>query len=114
MTETQSHSAPPLVSIIMPVHNGERSGQGWLRRSLQSCLEQTFIDWEMIVQDDASSDNTPAIIAEFTAKDARISYRRNETNLKTPGTLNAGFAAARGRYFTWTSDDNVFRPAALE
>src|SRR3989440_6899126 len=110
----QPPSEPPLVSIIMPVHNGARAGQGWLQRSLLSCIQQTFTDWELIVQDDASTDNTPAIIREFAGKDNRVSYRRNETNLRTPGTLNAGFAAARGTYFTWTSDDNLFRPTALE
>lgn len=63
--------------------------------------------------DDASSDETPAIIAEYIARDPRISTIRNVTNRQLPASLNVGFALARGRYFTWTSDDNAYRPEAL-
>ncbi|MFN8512989.1 MAG: glycosyltransferase [Chloroflexia bacterium] len=103
-------AAPPAVSIVLPVHNGQR----YLREALDGCLAQTFTDWELIVVDDASTDGTPAIIAEYAARDPRIRRLRNETNLRLPASLNAGFAQARGRYFTWTSDDNIHRPEALE
>jgi glycosyltransferase involved in cell wall biosynthesis len=64
--------------------------------------------------DDASTDQTPAIIAEFTAKDRRVRCIRHETNKRLPAALNTGFAHSRGEYLTWTSDDNCYHSQALE
>jgi hypothetical protein len=102
-------TAPPLVSIVLPTYNGER----YLRESVESCLRQTFPAWELILVDDASTDRTPAIIAEYMARDPRVRAVRNPTNRKLPGSLNVGFAQARGAFLTWTSDDNCYRPHAL-
>ncbi len=102
-------AAAPGVSIVLPTFNGRR----YLREALDSCLAQTYADWELIIVDDASSDETPVIIAEYVARDPRISAIRNEANRQLPASLNVGFAVARGRYFTWTSDDNAYRPDAL-
>jgi glycosyltransferase involved in cell wall biosynthesis len=99
----------PLISIILPTYNGEK----YLATSLQSCLDQTFGDWELIVVDDCSQDSTPRIIADFAARDGRIRSLRNEPNKRLPASLNAGFAEARGELLTWTSDDNAYRPGAL-
>jgi glycosyltransferase involved in cell wall biosynthesis len=107
MTEA---TAPPAVSIVLPVHNGQR----FLREALDGCLAQTYADWELIVVDDASTDDTTAIVADYARRDPRIRVHRNPANLRLPASLNAGFALARGRYLTWTSDDNIHRPAALE
>jgi glycosyltransferase involved in cell wall biosynthesis len=103
-------SFSPKVSIVLPVHNGER----FLRQSLESCLSQSLPDWELIVVDDASEDGTAALIREYGRKDRRIKSLRHETNRKLPGALNSGFAMASAPYWTWTSDDNMFRPRALE
>lgn len=103
-------TATPAVSIVLPVYNGER----YLAQAIESCLSQTFSDWELIVVDDASTDGTPAIIADFCARDARVRSVRHETNRKLPGALNTGFALANGEFLTWTSDDNRYRPRALE
>lgn len=99
----------PKISIVLPTYNGSR----YLRQSIQSCLDQTLSDWELIIVDDCSTDETPAIIAEFAAQDSRIRPLRNPVNRKLPGSLNVGFDAARGTYLTWTSDDNAYRPEAL-
>lgn len=99
-----------LVSIVLPVYNGAR----YLREAIQSCLEQTYHHWELILVDDASTDATPAIIAEYVGLDPRIRALRHDHNRKLPAALNTGFAAARGAYLTWTSDDNRYRPHALE
>lgn len=104
MTPTTS-----LVSIVLPVYNGER----YLAESIQSCLDQTYANWELIIVDDASTDGTPAIIGEIAARDSRVRSLRHETNKRLPATLNDGFAQARGAYLTWTSDDNRYRPEAL-
>ena len=103
-------SAQPLVSIILPVYNGSR----YLRESIQSCLRQTYPHWELIVVDDASTDATPALIAEHIAGDTRIRIIRHESNRRLPGALNTGFSQAHGAYLTWTSDDNRYRPEALQ
>src|SRR5947209_7128770 len=99
----------PLISIVLPTFNGAR----YLRESIESCIQQTYTNWELIVVDDASTDHTPAIIAEYVANDPRIRAIRNADNKKLPASLNAGFAEARGEYVTWTSDDNCYRPEAL-
>lgn len=104
MTDTAT-----LVSIVLPVYNGAR----YLAESIQSCLDQTYANWELIIVDDASTDDTPAIIAGFAARDSRVRSLRHETNKRLPATLNDGFAQARGAYLTWTSDDNRYRPEAL-
>jgi glycosyltransferase involved in cell wall biosynthesis len=99
----------PLISIVLPTYNGSR----YLCEAVESCLRQTYPHWELILVDDASTDSTPDIIAEYAARDPRIRALRNPVNRKLPGSLNVGFAAARGEYFTWTSDDNCYRPQAL-
>jgi glycosyltransferase involved in cell wall biosynthesis len=100
----------PLVSIVLPTYNGA----AYLRESIDSCLAQTYSNWELLVVDDCSQDVTPKIIAEYMARDSRIRSIRHETNKKLPAGLNTGHAAARGDYLTWISDDNRFLPRAIE
>jgi glycosyltransferase involved in cell wall biosynthesis len=100
----------PLVSIVLPTYNGAR----YLAQAIASCQRQTYPSWELILVDDASTDDTPALIAEAARRDGRIRSLRNATNRKLPAALNAGFAQARGAYLTWTSDDNLYEPDALE
>jgi len=99
----------PLVSIVLPTYNGTR----YLDQAVQSCLSQTYSNWELIIVDDASTDNTPVRIAHHMAKDSRIRSVKHETNRKLPAALNTGFSRANGDYLTWTSDDNCYRPQAL-
>lgn len=99
----------PLVSIVLPTYNGTR----YLDQAVQSCLSQTYSNWELIIVDDASTDDTPVRIAHHMAKDSRIRSVRHETNRKLPAALNTGFSRANGDYLTWTSDDNCYRPQAL-
>lgn len=103
-------SASPLISIVLPTHNGTR----YLEAAVESCIGQTYLNWELILVDDASSDATPEIIARFNARDSRIRAIRHERNQRLPAALNSGFALARGEYLTWTSDDNLYRPRALQ
>jgi len=99
----------PLVSIILPTYNGSR----YLSEAIDSCLAQTYQQWELIVVDDCSSDSTPDIIASYVSRDSRIRSIRHQHNQKLPASLNTGHAAARGTYLTWTSDDNRFLSPAL-
>lgn len=100
----------PLISIVLPTYNGSR----YLREAIESCLTQTYQNWELILVDDCSTDATPDIIAEYTSRDKRIRAIRHEVNKKLPAALNTGHAAARGDYLTWTSDDNRWLPSAIE
>jgi glycosyltransferase involved in cell wall biosynthesis len=99
----------PLVSIVLPTHNGAR----YIGLSIQSCLDQTYSHWELLIVDDASTDETPSLIAEFAARDSRVQVFRHADNHKLPAALNTGFAHAQGEYLTWTSDDNYYHPQAL-
>jgi len=103
-------SRQPLVSIVLPTHNGSR----YLEQALKSCVDQTYPNWELIVVDDASTDRTPRILAHFVKADSRIRSIRHEQNRKLPAALNSGFELAKGEYLTWTSDDNLYRPRAIE
>jgi glycosyltransferase involved in cell wall biosynthesis len=100
----------PLVSIVLPTYNGSK----YISQSIESCLQQTYSNFELIIIDDCSTDNTPEIVHSFAQKDNRIKVIRNEKNKKLPLSLNTGFEIASGKYFTWTSDDNYYAPAALE
>ena len=97
------------ISIVLPVYNGSE----YLAESIESVLAQTYANWELIVVNDCSTDNTLAIASDFANKDARIKVFSNKENLKLPNTLNAGFEHATGGYYTWTSDDNKYKPDAL-
>lgn len=97
----------PLISIVLPVHNGAR----YLAESVESCLQQTWQNLELIIVNDGSTDATHEMVMGF--QDPRVRYIQCHTNVKLPSALNVGFAAARGEYLTWTSDDNRYQPDAL-
>jgi len=100
--------AMPLVSIVLPTYKRARV----LPHAMRSVLAQTYRHWELIVVDDNSPDETAQVVAGFA--DPRIEYLRNEPNLKLPRALNRGFGVARGALLTWTSDDNLYAPGAIE
>jgi glycosyltransferase involved in cell wall biosynthesis len=100
----------PLVSIVLPTYNGAR----YLQQSLDSCLAQTYTNFELIIVNDCSTDNTLEIAAAYAAKDPRVKVINNVVNKRLPASLNTGFDEAKGEYFTWTSDDNYYAPDAIE
>lgn len=106
---SNSPSDIPLVSIVLPVWNGER----YIVEAIESVLAQTERDFELIIVDDCSTDSSLQIAEMYATRDARIRVLRNETNLKLPASLNRGFEVARGTYFSWTSDDNLLHPGFL-
>ena len=98
------------ISIVLPVYNGaERIG-----KAIESVLHQTYSNWELIIVNDCSTDNTLFVIQEYEKKDNRIKILNNSTNQKLPRSLNVGFEHACGEYFTWTSDDNRYHTDALQ
>ena len=106
----RTYDPTALVSLVLPVYNGTK----YLSLSIESCLAQTHRNLELIVVDDGSVDNTPDIINRFSEVDTRIKHVRNEINLGLPESLNRGFQLATGRFMTWTSDDNLYTPTAIE
>lgn len=108
-TEAFDSTALPRVSMVMPVHNGAR----WLAEAIASVLAQDFADFELILVDDASDDRSPEIMAAAAAHDPRVRLLRLGVNAGLPAALNHGFAAARGEFHSWTSDDNLLRPQML-
>lgn len=100
----------PKVSIVLPTYNGEK----YIRQSIDSIINQTFTDWELIIVDDCSTDNTLDIVNEYAKKDNRIRIIHNKINQKLPNSLNIGFAVSNGEYLTWTSDDNMYKPTAID
>lgn len=102
------NESSPKVSVVLPTFNGEK----YIRQSIDSCLNQTHCNIELIIVDDGSTDETPEIIKSY--KDERIKYLRHEKNKGLPNALNTGFAKADGEYLTWTSDDNYYVKDAIE
>jgi len=108
--ESEVRDLTPEISIVLPVYNGDE----FLAESIQSCLDQSYRDWELLIVDDCSSDRSAEISLAFAGLDPRIRYFRNDLNEKLPKSLNFGFSQATGGYLTWTSHDNRFKPKALE
>jgi glycosyltransferase involved in cell wall biosynthesis len=100
----------PRVSIGLAVYNGER----YLRQAIDSILAQTFTDFELIISDNASADRTEEICKEYSAKDSRIRYYRNEKNIGGANNENRTFILSRGEYFRWAADDDVCAPGLIE
>ena len=96
------------VSIVLPTYNGSK----YIRQSIDSCLNQTYKNIELIIVDDGSKDNIHEIAKSY--KDNRIRYIKHKKNKGLPYALNTGFANATGDYLTWTSDDNYYTEDAIE
>ena len=84
-----------------------------MRESIESILCQTYSNWELLIIDDFSSDQTAQIAKHYAELDSRIHFFQNQENLRLPKTLNKGFSLASGEYLTWTSDDNFYYPSAF-
>jgi glycosyltransferase involved in cell wall biosynthesis len=97
----------PRVSVLMTTYNGER----FIAESIDSVLGQSFDDFELIVVDDNSTDNTRAILARYD--DPRMRILHNATNLGVVGARNRGFAALRGAYVATLDHDDLWRPTRL-
>jgi len=99
----------PLLSIGLPVYNGER----YVRQALDSILSQDLTDFELIICDNASTDQTGRICQDYAARDSRIHYHRNPQNLGAIPNHNRAFHFACGRYFKWAGHDDECAPTML-
>ena len=100
----------PSLSIGMPVYNGEK----YLKNAIESILTQTYTDFELIISDNASTDQTQKICLEYAKKDARLHYYRNEKNLGGPNNYNRVFELSSSEYFNWAAYDDVLAPDFLK
>lgn len=100
----------PKVSVIVPVYNSEQE----LRDCLDSLVEQTEKDIEIIVIDDASTDNSPEIEAEYQKKYPNVKVYRNERNLGQSETRNRGIELAGGDYIAFLDSDDYVNPGMYE
>ncbi len=97
-----------LVSIITPSYNTAR----FIAETINSALAQTYTNWEMIIVDDCSTDNTDEIVAGFA--DPRIRYLKNEKNSGAAFSRNRALREARGRWVAFLDSDDLWAPDKLE
>ena len=97
-----------LVSIIMPSWNTDK----FIAETIQSVIDQTYTNWELIIVDDCSSDNTNQIVASF--EDERIKYLHNEKNLGAALTRNKALREAKGEWIAFLDSDDLWMPEKLE
>jgi len=100
----------PTISIIIPVYNGAK----YVSDALSSVVNQTFTDWECIVIDDASTDNSVDIINDFVARDKRFRLIKKDKNSGIGATRNVGLDVARGEYIAFLDQDDFYFQSALE
>ncbi len=98
----------PLVSVVMPVYNGEK----YLKESIDSILNQTISDLELIIVDDGSTDRTSDIIKSYS--DKRIVYIKNEVNLRISRSLNKALEASKGEFIARMDADDISLPKRLQ
>ena len=91
------------ISIILPTYNGSK----YIQRAIESVISQTYKNWELIIVDDCSSDNSFDIINNFL-HDERIEYFKNDRNLGIQKSLNYGISVAKGYYIARIDDDDIW------
>jgi hypothetical protein len=101
--------ATPAVSVLIAVHNG----MPYVDSAIRSMMDQTLREIEIIVVDDASTDETPAVLARLAAEDPRIRVLTNQTNLKLAASLNRGLSVARARLIARMDADDLSMPHRL-
>lgn len=97
-----------LVSVIMPSWNTGK----FIAESIQSVIDQTYENWELIIVDDCSTDNTDEVVAKFT--DKRIRYFKNEKNSGAALSRNRALREARGEWIAFLDSDDLWNPDKLE
>jgi glycosyltransferase involved in cell wall biosynthesis len=103
-------SNQPLISVVIPAYNRARL----LPRTLKSVQEQTHQNWEAIIVDDGSRDDTAEVAARLAREDDRIRLIRQEKNAGAQAARNRGIRAARGQWVAFLDSDDLFLPESLE
>ena len=98
-----------LVSIVMPSYNTGR----FIKETIESVLAQSYTNWELIIVDDCSTDNTDEIVNQYLADD-RIRYIKNDTNSGAAVSRNRALREAKGRWIAFLDSDDIWHPEKLE
>ena len=106
----QTNKKNPLVSVIMPAYNASR----FIEEAIRSVMAQTITDWELLVLDDGSGDDTLTIAQRLAREDSRIRVLPNEHNMGVAKTRNRGMDLCRGAYVAFLDSDDVWYPEKLE
>lgn len=104
------NSIQPLVSIGMPVYNGEN----YINEAIESILNQTYKNIELIISDNASTDRTKEIVSEFIKTDQRITFHQFEKNYGAAKNFNKTFYISKGKYFKWAAHDDLINQNYIE
>ena len=107
--ETKETHINPLISVVMPLYNHCK----YLNEAVNSILNQTYSNIELIIEDDGSTDGSSEIAKKFADKHSNVTYMYQQ-NGGTGVALNNGFSMAKGKYGTWVSSDNVYYPKMLK
>lgn len=102
--------ANPLISVLIPIYNGEK----YLSESITSIIKQDYQNFELILVDDKSTDNSLVIAKQHQKEDSRVKVLCNEKNLGLPATLNKAIEASLGRYIVRLDQDDIAEPQRLE
>src|SRR5262249_30100400 len=94
----------------MPVYNGQR----YVAQAIESILAQTFADLQLIISDNASTDDTSEICRAFAAKDKRVCYRRLDQNIGAIANYERTFRLCGEQYFKWAAHDDLLEPAFIQ
>jgi glycosyltransferase involved in cell wall biosynthesis len=100
----------PRVSIGLPVYNGEN----FVGHAIESVINQTYKDWELVISDNGSTDSTEKICAHYAERDPRIRYVRSASNKGAAWNFNEVFYQSVGEYFRWLSHDDYLMPTLLQ
>lgn len=102
--------ANPKVSVLIPAYNYAH----YLGEAIESVLAQTYGDFEIIVMDNCSEDNTEEVVRSYTEKDARVLYFKNSSNIGMYRNYNQSLLYASGEYIKFLNADDTFEPTLLE
>jgi glycosyltransferase involved in cell wall biosynthesis len=100
--------APP-VSVAIPVYNCER----YIAQCIESLLNQSYGDFELVISDNASTDGTESICRRYEAQDSRVRYVRRSENIGGPGNFRHVFSLCSGKYHKWSTADDYWHPDFL-
>jgi len=103
-------SKTPRVSVGLPVYNGSK----YLASAIESVLSQTFTDLELVICDNASTDETEAICRRYQETDGRVRFHRNERNLGASPNFNRVLELSKGDLFRWLAADDLLEPTCIE
>ncbi|MBQ8029479.1 MAG: glycosyltransferase [Clostridia bacterium] len=110
MNDVLKNSFEPVVSVIVPVHNGER----YIEESIRSVLSQTYENLELIVIDDGSEDSTAEIVEKLSLNDSRLRFEKNPEKSGVAKTRNRGIELSRGEFVAFLDADDIWSPEKLE